>query len=265
MKNFDAKNLRRKILKMAFEGQSVHVGCAFSLVELFAVLYRDFLNSPEGKLDDSHRNIITLSKGHGVMAQYVCLNELGWIEDKDLDNYFKDGSRLKGLSEADIPGLEISSGSLGHGLSVAVGMALGSKLSGSQKKIFCVVGDGEANEGSVWEALMFASHFKLSNLMVIIDSNKFQAMGTTKEVLDMGSMTEKLSSFGFVVVDIDGHNELEIAKMINHLFTSGESKPKAIVAHTVKGKGVSFMEHNNIWHYTRLNEETYAKALGEVQ
>lgn len=264
-KKFDSKKLRKKILKMAHDGQSVHVGCAFSLVEIFAVLYRDFLNNPSNDVKDENRNLITLSKGHGVMAQYVCLNELGWIEDHAIENYFKDGTHLKGLAEADIPGVEISSGSLGHGLSVAVGMALAAKLKNGKRKVFCVVGDGEANEGSIWEALMFASHFKLSNLVVIIDSNKFQAMGTTKEVLDMGSMLDKLSSFGFDTVELDGHDEIELSKNINQLLSMDNSKPKAIVAHTVKGKGVSFMEHNNIWHYTRLTQETYDNAVAEVE
>lgn len=249
------KKLRKEILTMAYDGQSVHVGCAFSLVELFAVLYNSF----------SKDSTILLSKGHGVMAQYACLAELGIIEKSDLENYFKNGSRLKGLAEADVEGVNISSGSLGHGLSVAVGMALASKFKKEDKHFFCIVGDGEANEGSIWEAIMFAAHFKLSNLIVIIDSNKFQAMGKSVDVMNMESFKEKFLAFGFDCLEIDGHNEAEIKKSVEHLVNFKNDKPKAIVAHTVKGKGISFMEHDNSWHYSRLDKTIYENAMKELE
>jgi transketolase len=252
---FNPKKLRKEILTMAYSGQSVHVGCAFSLVEIFAVLYRSFYQN---------ENRILLSKGHGVMAQYVCLSELGIIKPSELENYFKDGSRLKGLAESEIKGIDISSGSLGHGLSVAVGMAYASKLKNESKKTFCIIGDGEANEGSIWEAIMFASHFKLNNLIVIVDSNKFQAMGTTSEVMDMLCFKEKFISFGFDALEVDGHNEIDFEKTVNTLVNLTNEKPKVIIAHTVKGKGVSFMEHNNSWHYSRLNKNLYDQAMAEL-
>jgi transketolase len=261
---FEPKSLRRKILKMAHDGQSVHVGCAFSLIEIFAVLYRSFLHSTASSVSDPSRNLITLSKGHGVMAQYVCLNELGWIDDKDILNYFKNGSRLKGLAEADIPGVEISSGSLGHGLSVSVGLALGIKLKKRQQKVFCIIGDGESNEGSIWEALMFAAHYKLSNLVVIVDYNKFQAMGKIEDVIKMEPFLDKFKAFGFDAMEIDGHNEQDIFSALSTLLKIDNDRPKMILAHTVKGKGVSFMEHNNIWHYSRLTPELYQAALEEL-
>ncbi len=166
---FEPKKLRRTILEMAFHGQSVHVGCAFSLVEIFAVLYRSVLNLGDRTPRAKDRDYLVLSKGHGVMAQYACIHEMGWLSDHDVRHYFADGTELKGLSEYNIPGLEVSSGSLGHGLSVAVGMALASKLKKEDRRTFCIVGDGEMNEGSIWEGLLFASHFKLDNFMVIVD------------------------------------------------------------------------------------------------
>jgi transketolase len=256
---FDVKKIRQQILTMAYTGQSVHIGCAFSLVEIFAVLYRDFFRV------DNCENLILLSKGHGVMAQYVCLAELNIIPEEDIKNYFKNGSNLMGLAEAKIPGIHISSGSLGHGLSVAVGLALSEKLKKSNRKIFCIVGDGEANEGSIWEAIMFASHNQLNNLFVIIDCNKFQAMGETKDVLNMLSLHNKFTAFGFDCLEIDGHDEDAITKSIKKLNDLNTIKPKVIVANTIKGKGVSFMEHNNMWHYTRLNEETYNRAISELK
>ena len=248
------KKLRKEILTMAFDGQSVHIGCAFSLIELFTVLYNSF-----------SKDTILLSKGHGVMAQYVCLAELGIIDRLDLKNYFKNGSRLKGLAEADVKGVNISSGSLGHGLSVAVGMALASKLSNENKNFFCIVGDGESNEGSIWEAIMFAAHFKLSNLIVIIDSNKFQAMGKSVDVMNMESFKDKFLAFGFDCLEIDGHSESEIKQSVEHLKSLKNDKPKAIIAHTVKGKGISFMEDDNSWHYSRLDQASYQKAIKELE
>ena len=251
---FEAKKLRKNILTMAYTGQSVHIGCAFSLVEIFIVLYRDFFKN----------NHILLSKGHGVMAQYVCLAEIGLIEQSELINYFKDGSRLKGLAESEIKGIDISSGSLGHGLSVAVGIALGAKLNNDQSKTFCIVGDGESNEGSIWESIMFASHYKLNNLILIIDNNKFQAMGLTSEVMNMLNFKDKLVAFGFDTIEVDGHNENEIHNAIITLNQLNNGKPKAIVANTIKGKGVSFMENNNMWHYSRLDEKLYESSIKEL-
>lgn len=262
-KKFDSRELRKTVLEMAFKGSTVHIPCAFSIIEILAVIYRKFLNglsAPGAK----NRDYIVLSKGHGVMAQYACLKELGWIGQNEIDGYFSDGSRLKGLSDAHVPGLEVTSGSLGHGLSVGVGLAFAAKTKETNQKVFAIVGDGEANEGTIWEALLFAHHWKLDNLVVIIDKNEFQAMGTTEEVLALGSLKAKLDSFGFVTKDIDGHNEHEIETALKELLEKKDGYPKAIIANTIKGKGVSFMERNNKWHYTRLDQETYRNALKEL-
>ena len=261
---FEPRKLRKTILEMAYAGSTVHIACAFSIVEILAVLYRSHLNLGNGKPEAPLRDYLVLSKGHGVMAQYACMLELGWLTNTDIQNYFSDGTTLKGLSDAHVSGLEVSSGSLGHGLSVGVGLALGAKRNQTQQKCFAIVGDGELNEGAIWEALMFASHFKLDNLFVIVDANGYQAMGSTQEIMDMGDITAKFIAFGFDALEIDGHNEHLLDQSISKLMNIHSGKPKAIIANTVKGKGISFMEADNRWHYTRLNAETYKSAIAEL-
>jgi transketolase len=263
--SFDPKALRKTVLEMAYAGSTVHIGCAFSIIELLAVLYRSHLRYPENDPHNPNRDYLVLSKGHGVMAQYACMRELGWLKDEEFLNYFSDGSNLKGLSDSRIPGLEVTSGSLGHGFSVGVGLAMGAKLHHTDQKIFVLVGDGEINEGPIWEGSLFAAHHNLNNFMVIVDENGFQAMGSTKEVLDLDSIQAKFESFGFEAITIDGHDESAINSGIIQLWESGSESPKAIIAKTIKGKGVPFMENNNTWHYTRLTPETYAQALLVVE
>lgn len=261
---FDAKVLRKTVLDMAYAGATVHIGCAFSIIELLAVLYRSHLRYPGNDPMAAERDYLVLSKGHGVMAQYACMRELGWLKDEAFTGYFADGSDLKGLSDSRIPGLEVTSGSLGHGFSVGVGMAMGAKLRGTDQKTYALVGDGEINEGPIWEGALFSAHHALKNFMVIVDENGFQAMGRTQEVLDLGSIQAKFESFGFEAVNVDGHDEAAIDRAISQLWTSSSTAPKALIAKTVKGKGVSFMENNNMWHYTRLEPDTYRQALAAV-
>ena len=263
-KAFDTKVLRKTVLDMAYAGSTVHIGCAFSIIELLAVLYRNHLRYPDNDPQALDRDYFILSKGHGVMAQYACLRELGWLKDEAFTNYFADGSELKGLSDSRVCGLEVTSGSLGHGFSVGIGMALGAKLRGTDQKTYALVGDGEINEGPIWEGALFAAHHELKNFMVIVDENGFQAMGKTEEVLKLGNIQSKFESFGFDAVTIDGHDEISINNAITHFWESNSTAPKALIAKTVKGKGVPFMEHNNIWHYTRLNHDTYTQALEAV-
>lgn len=263
-KVFNSKLLRKTVLDMAFAGSTVHIGCAFSIIELLAVLYRNHLRYPGNDPLAPDRDYLVLSKGHGVMAQYACMRELGWLNENAIKGYFSDGSDLKGLSDSRIPGLEVTSGSLGHGFSVGVGLAFGAKLRVTNQKTYAIVGDGEINEGPIWEGLLFAAHHELKNFMIIVDENGFQAMGRTNEILELGSIQSKLESFGFESITIDGHDETEINNTINQLWESKSNNPKAIIAKTVKGKGVPFMENNNIWHYTRLNKDTYAQALAAI-
>ena len=261
---FDPKVLRKTVLDMAYAGSTVHIGCAFSIIELLAVLYRNHLRYPRNDPLAAGRDYLVLSKGHGVMAQYACMRELGWLNDDAFSHYFSDGSDLKGLSDSRILGLEVTSGSLGHGFSVGVGLAMGAKLRGTDQKIYALVGDGEINEGPIWEGTLFAAHHDLNNFMVIVDENGYQAMGSTQEVLKLDSIQSKFESFGFEAITIDGHDETAIDNAITQLWESDSRSPKALIAKTVKGKGVPFMENNNIWHYTRLDPETYAQALYAV-
>ena len=261
---FDANRLRATVLRMAHSASSVHVPCAFSLIEIVAVLYRSHLRlGTDPRASD--RDYLVLSKGHGVMALYACMHELGWLADNEIDGYFADGSRLKGLSDAHVPGLEVSSGSLGHGLSVGVGLALAAKRKGTDQRCFAIVGDGELNEGAIWEALLFSAHWELSNLIVIVDENGLQAMGATAEVMRLGSIAQKLSAFGFETREVDGHDESSLDRTLGELVQCQSNRPRALVARTIKGKGVSFMEGDNRWHYTRLDRATYQAAVAELQ
>ncbi len=258
MSLFEPRRLRKLVLEMAYAGSTVHIPCAFSIIEILAVLYRSHLNLGNGKPESPERDYLVLSKGHGVMAQYAC------ITDADIQNYFSNGTILKGLSDAHVPGLEVTSGSLGHGLSVGVGLALAAKRRQTGQRCFAIVGDGEINEGAIWEALMFASHFELDNLLVIVDENGYQAMGKTEDIMRLGHISDKFQSFGFETRDVDGHDELALDATIRELVEISSNQPRAIVAHTVKGKGISFMEDDNRWHYTRLTPESYTTAIAEL-
>lgn len=261
---FNAIDLRKTVLAMAYAGSTVHIGCAFSIIDIAAVLYRNHLRYPGNDPHAEGRDYFVLSKGHGVMALYACMRERGWLTDADIHGYFADGSNLKGLSDSRVPGLEVTSGSLGHGFSVGVGIAMGIKRLGKDQKVFALVGDGELNEGPIWEGALVAAHHGLDNLMLIVDQNGFQAMGTTTEVLALGDLQEKFRSFGFATAEVDGHNEPEIDSAIRLLWQTQPGRPKALIARTVKGKGVPFMEGDNRWHYTRLTEQTYDAAISAL-
>lgn len=256
--------IRRTVLEMAYIGSTVHIGCAFSIIELLTVLYRNHLRYPENNPQAKDRDYLILSKGHGVMAQYACMYELGWLDNAHIKNYFKDGSELMGLSDSRISGLEVTSGSLGHGFSVGVGIAMGLQREKTDQKVYAIVGDGELNEGSIWEGILLAGHFRMDNLMLIIDKNGLQAMGATDEIVMLGDLKKKLDSFDFDTIEVDGHDEMAIDTAIQNLWAKNPGKPKAIIANTIKGKGVPFMESDNSWHYTRLDENTYAQAISAL-
>lgn len=261
---FDPQHLRRTVLQMAYAGSTVHIGCAFSIVEIMAVLYRGHLRYPGNDPQAADRDYLVLSKGHGVMAQYACMHELGWLDNAAIQGYFSDGSELKGLSDSRVPGLEVTSGTLGHGFSVGVGLALAAKRRNTGQRTYVVVGDGEINEGAVWEGALFAAHHALKDFLVIVDENGFQAMGRTAEVLRLEPLARKFEAFGFETVTVDGHDEQALDQAIRALQGSASTAPKAIIAQTVKGKGVSFMEADNRWHYTRLTADTYHQALASL-
>ena len=260
----DPRDLRRHILFMAHHGRSAHVGCALSLVEICAALFGGVMRYDRSNPVAPERDLLVLSKGHGVMALYACFRELGWVGDEDLRNYLANGTRLRGVSEANVPGCEVTGGSLGHGLPVAVGMAYGLLRRQSQRRVWCIVGDGEMNEGAIWEAMLFAAHQRLVNLTVIVDANGFQAMGHTEEVLRLEPLVAKCAAFGFDTMECDGHDMSALAAAL-HCGQDERTMPRAVIARTVKGGGVSFMAADNQWHYRRLDDSTLAAALEEIR
>jgi transketolase len=261
---FEPRTLRRHIVELAYHGRSAHLGCALSLVEICAALYSGVMRYDRHNPAAPVRDLLVLSKGHGVMALYACFRELGWIGDDDILSYLHNGSRLRGLCESDIPGCEVTSGSLGHGLPVAVGMAYGLSRLHSGRRVWCIVGDGEMNEGSMWEAMLFAAHHHLEKLTVIVDANGFQAMGRTAEVLSTEPLVAKFEAFGFATVECDGHDLPALtAALAPH--DGHRHAPRAVVARTVKGHGLSFAAADNRWHYTRLDDATRAAALEELR
>ncbi len=266
MKAF-TNELRKDILKMVHNAKSGHPGGSLSCVDILAVLYKKILFVPtewDKSPDFKKRDRFILSKGHSSPALYATLANLGFF-DKSLLNGFRIlGSKLQGhpSSRAKLPGIEVSTGSLGQGLSIGVGLALALRLDEIKSKVYVLMGDGEMQEGSVWEALMSASHHKLNNLVVIIDKNNLQIDGATNDIKSLEPLDEKLKAFGFEVKSIDGHNYEEIESAL--LEAKNSDKLCAIIANTIKGKGVSFMENNVSWHGKAPNDEQLKQALEEL-
>lgn len=238
-----------------------HIGSALSVADIIAALYGDVLriSNPE----DPARDRFILSKGHAALALYAALFLKGWISEKELGTFCGDGSLLGVHPEFAVRGVEFTTGSLGHGLSMGAGLALAARLKGEKHRTFVLVSDAECNEGSLWEAVMFSAHHKLSNLIAIIDLNGQQAFGYTKDVLDLQPMEGRWSAFGWDVHKVDGHDTGGMAKTIARLKTA-DGKPHVLVAHTTFGKGVSFMENSIKWHYQPMSDDEYKKALSEI-
>lgn len=246
---------------MTLYSKSSHIGSAFSIVEILSVLYFRIMKfNPKNFLEEPRDKLI-LSKAHGSAALYSILVEKGSFDESYLERYYIDGGILPGhLDKNSAPGIEFSAGSLGHGLSVGVGMAIAHKQNKNPGKIFVILGDGECNEGSVWEAIMLASHIKLDNLTAIVDYNKIQSFGRTNEVINQEPIVDRWKSFGWEVIEINGHDYTQLIDA----FQTKHSKPKVIIAHTIKGKGVSFMENKLEWHYKSPDEEQYKNAIREI-
>lgn len=259
-----ANRIRAMALTLAHNANESHSGGALSMADILAVLYTEILNVEAIKTNRPDRDRFILSKGHCCACLYAMLAEVG-IMDKDelMQNFAKNGTHYFAHASHTLPGVELSTGSLGHGLPVACGMALGAKKNGLGLKVYCLVGDGEMNEGSNWEAIMFAVHHHLDNLCLIIDKNKMQALGDTKDVLCLDPLPEKLASFGWNVCEIDGHNISAIMSAFE-LFRNNDGQPFVIIANTIKGKGVSFMEHNLKFHYSAPKDEELKQALEEL-
>ena len=259
-----ANIIRRNTLAMIHRAKSSHAGSALSMADLLAVLYARILRVDPARPDWPERDRFLLSKGHACAALYVVLAECGFFPAVWLDDFYQNGSHLAGhATHLGVPGVEVSTGSLGHGLSIACGMALAAKRDGRFHRVFTLLSDGECDEGSTWEAVLFAPHHHLDNLIAIVDYNKIQSLGTVKEVLDLEPLAAKWRAFGWSVQEIDGHNLEQIEDALSTV-PAEPGKPTCILAHTVKGKGVSFMEDKLLWHYRTPDPDEMARALAEL-
>ena len=247
---------------MTMLGGSSHVGSVLSMADILAVLYGKILKINPKDSNWKDRDKFILSKGHAGAGVYAVLAELGFFSVDLLKNHYKNGSIFSGhVSHKGVPGVELSTGSLGHGLGVACGLAYASKLDRKEKRVFVLLSDGECDEGSNWEAILFSSHHKLKNLVAIVDYNKIQSLATVEKTLNLEPFVDKWKAFGWKVIDIDGHNHQEIEKAL----TVNSEKPKCIICNTIKGKGVSFMENNVLWHYRSPKGEEYERAVKELK
>ncbi|MGQ0811182.1 MAG: transketolase [Nitrospiraceae bacterium] len=260
-----AKKIRQHVLRMTHRAKSSHVGTSFSMADLLAVLYSDVLQVDPKNPDWPDRDRFILSKGHGCAGLYAVLAERGFFPLTWLDNFYQNGSRLPGhVTNHGIPGIEVSTGALGHGLSIACGMSLVAKREQRSHRVFVLLSDGECDEGSLWEAVLLAPHHKLDNLIAIVDYNKIQSLGAVKDILDLDPLAAKWEAFGWNVRTIDGHDLNQIDRTLRSVpFTRG--RPSCIIANTVKGKGVSFMENQILWHYRAANQQEYLRALQELE
>lgn len=260
-----ARKIRRHAVRMTSLGGSSHVASILSMADIIAVLYGTILKVDSGNPEWPDRDRFILSKGHAGAGIYAALAEKGFFPVSQLDTHCQNGSSLSGhISHKGVPGVELSTGSLGHGLSVGSGMAYGAKLDKKCHRVFVVLSDGECDEGSNWEAILFASHHKLDNLIAVIDYNKIQSLLPVSETLGLEPFASKWESFGWAVAEVDGHDHDALKKFFSSLpFIPG--KPTCVIAHTTKGKGVSFMENSVLWHYRSPKGQELEAALRELE
>ncbi len=259
-----ARRIRVHAVRMTSSGQSSHVGSILSMADIMAVLYGKELRVNPTNPAWPERDRFILSKGHAGAGVYAALAERDFFDRDRLKTHYQNGSTLSGhVSHKGVPGVEISTGSLGHGLGIGVGMAYRGKLDGAAHRVFVLLSDGECDEGSNWEAIMFAAHHGLSNLVAIIDYNKIQSLKSVRETIALEPFADKWRAFNWGVREVDGHNIEELIDCLAALpFETG--KPSAVIAHTVKGKGVSFMENTVLWHYRSPQGDEFAAALREL-
>ncbi len=257
--------IRRHGVEMTHISHGSHIGAILSVADIVAVLYNDVANVSPENINDENRDRIILSKGHAGASIYAALAEKGFFSREELKTHYADGSRLSGhVSHKGVPGVEFSTGSLGHGACVAAGMALNARLDKKPYYTFAIVGDGECDEGSIWEMALFANQFKLNQLVVVVDHNKMQSLDFCENTLSLAPFADKWKAFGWNVIDVDGHNHTELREAFAKAKESVD-KPTVIIANTVKGKGVSFMEFDILWHYRFPHEgEEYDGALREL-
>ena len=260
-----ARRIRCHAIRMTHSAGSSHVGSSLSIAELLAVLYRSVLRVTPETMDDPDRDRLILSKGHACAGLYAVLAECGFFPLDWLDSFYHDGARLPGHATAHgIPGIEVSSGALGHGLGIACGLALAGKQDGRPYRVFTLLSDGECDEGSIWEAALFAPQHQLDNLVAIVDFNKIQSLGHVKDVLDLDPFADKWRAFRWATREVDGHDVRQIEETLRAApFEPG--RPSCVIAHTVKGKGVSFMEDTVLWHYRSPQGDEYQRAMAELE
>ena len=258
--------IRRNALEMSRLSRGSHIGSVFSVAEIIAVLYTGVLKVDPANPRLPDRDRLILSKGHAGSAIYAALAERGFFPVEQLKTHYANGSLLSGhVSHKGIPGVEISTGSLGHGLGVGAGMALGAKMDGAAWRTFVVMGDGECDEGSVWEAALQAGQYGLGNLIAIVDYNHMQSLGAVADTLRLEPFEQKWRDFGWDAVSVNGHDIPALTAALTRAKEAGGDRPHAVLAHTVKGKGVSFMENDILWHYRTPQGEEYEAALKELE
>ncbi len=259
-----AKAIRLKSLEMVYNAKASHIGGALSMADILAVMYFDILNiNPSDPLQPT-RDRFLLSKGHACTGLYAALGLKGFFPVDDLNTYAQDGSIFLSHTSHYIPGVEISAGSLGHALSVSTGLALAAKRKKKEWKTYCLISDGELNEGSNWEAILFSPQHQLDNLILIIDYNKIQSFGKVENVIQLEPLKDKLVAFNWDVFEVDGHSHEELRNVFANCNNSTIKKPKAVIAHTTKGKGVSFMENKLLWHYKSPDKDQFEQAKSEI-
>ncbi|HPB24157.1 MAG TPA: transketolase [Bacteroidales bacterium] len=260
-----AKKIRIHAVNMTHLGKSSHVGAVLSIADILAVLFNDILHVRPDDPKWGKRDRFILSKGHAGAGVYAVLAEKGFFPSDWLKTHYQNGSMLSGhVSHIGIPGVELSTGSLGHGLSVGAGLAMAAKMDKNDYRTFVLMSDGECDEGSVWEAALFAAHHHLHNLIAIIDYNKIQSLAPVKDTINLEPFADKWQSFGWAVKMVDGHNCDELKDVLQGV-PFDKNKPNCIIANTIKGKGVSFMENQVLWHYRTPQGEEYDKAINELE
>ena len=257
-----ASHIRRIILQQAYRARVGHIGSALCIADIVAALYWGGANIPAP--EHPERDRVVFSKGHAALALYAALFLKGWVSRGEIDSYCADGSALGVHPDRSVRGVDFSTGSLGLGLSMAAGGALAARLQGSRRRSFALLSDAECNEGAVWEAAMFAAHHHLSNLLALVDLNGQQALGRTRDVLDMSPMGSKWSAFGWDVREVDGHDAGELSLALEHP-RHDAGKPRVSIARTIFGKGVPFMEGQLRWHYMPMTDEEYSTALAALE
>ncbi len=258
-----ARRIREHALRMVHRANASHIGTGLSMADILAVLYDGVAHVDPKNPRAVGRDRVILSKGHGAAAFYAALAEYGFFDPSRLETFCQDGSALAGHVSHHVPGVDFSTGSLGHGLSLGCGVALGFKRDGKPGRAFVILSDGECDEGSIWEAALFAPHHGLDNLVAIVDYNKIQSFGSVKEVLDLEPFADKWAAFRWHVQVVDGHDHSALGKAFAAI-PGQKGKPSVIIANTVKGRGVSFMEGQLLWHYRSPSKEQLEAALSEV-